>query len=139
MRQITIVTTVILASLLANAPTAAAHTRYKALSKCPPKNEGVVDADVQAVVYKASTGIFGCAYDAKRAYYLGPSPYGSAQVSGGTFSETLAGPVVAYAIEQTNPVFSRHEIYEILVRNLRTGKIIHRAPLGLPPNQKTSA
>ncbi len=129
-RIITILTIILIGPVWA--PTAVANTHHKPLSKCPTKNEGVVDADAQAVVYKASTGIFGCAYDAKHAYYLGPSPYGSAQVSGGTFSVTVVGSVVAYSVEKSD-ILGEYEVYEVRVRNLRTGKVIHRVPTGSPP------
>ncbi len=129
MRHIALTAIVMLMGFSTGAPPAVA-LRHK-LSKCPLKNEGVVDADAQAVVYKASTGIFGCAYGAKRAFYLGPSPYGSAQVSGGTSPIMLAGPIVAYAVDQSN-IVREHEVHEVWVRNLRTGKLIHRMPNGSP-------
>ncbi len=129
-RTITIVT--IILTGLVGAPVAAAHTSHKPLSKCPPKNQEVIDADAQAVVYSSGVGILGCAYGAKRSYYFGPPPFGTAQGSGGTFLVTLVGPVVAYAVEQSVPFVSGHDIHEVWVRNLRTGKVIHRMPTGSP-------
>jgi hypothetical protein len=140
-----VVIAVVLTTLLVGVSTAAAHPHHKAPFKCPPENKGVIVADAQAVVYNAGTvlyeegrpeegprEIFGCAYGSRRSYHFGPTSYGSATSgSGGTSPIKLAGPIVAYAVDQSN-ILGEHEIHEIWVRNLRTGKLIHRMPNGSP-------
>ncbi len=136
-------------ALLTATSTAVASPRVKALPKCPPRNLRVLVADAQVVIYRAATvvyepeehrfeegqeAIFGCAHGAKRSYRLGPISYGSASGSGGTYPIALAGPVVAYDVGETAPFrtptgFSAEEIW---VRNLRTGKLLHRMPNGSP-------
>lgn len=145
-RQVFVVAFVMLAGLVAAAaaPVAAAHLRHKAPPKCPPKNQGVLVADAQAVVYRAATvayepeehkfvegleEIFGCAYGAKLSYHLGPPPYGGPEYSGGVLPIALAGPVVAYGVGQSDPHASAREVW---VRNLRTGRLLHRIPNGSP-------
>jgi hypothetical protein len=130
MRQITISMVSILTALLVCAPMTSGHTLHKAALKCPPANEGVVAADAQAVVYEAGIGVAGCAYGAKRTYYFGLAPYGGPDGSGGVLPIALAGPVVAYGAGK-NFAFG-HSFREIWVRNLRTGKLIHRIPNGSP-------
>jgi hypothetical protein len=141
---------VMLAGLAAAAaPVAAAHPRYKVPFKCPPKNEGVIDADAQAVVYRASPvvydaeehkfvekpeEIFGCAYGTGRSYHFGSPPYGGKGGSGGVYSVVLAGPIVAYSDVEYAPLRppNGYNSNEILVRNLRTGRLIHRMPNDSP-------
>jgi hypothetical protein len=149
MRYITIVLTAILVSLMATTSTAVARPRHNAAPKCPPANEGVVAADAQAVLYEASSivyeseehkfvegqeEIFGCAHGAKRSYHIGLPPYGGPGGSGGVGPVALVGPIVAYDVGDDAPLklpngFSSNEIW---VRNLRTGKLIHRMPNGSP-------
>jgi hypothetical protein len=152
MRYTTIVLAAILTGLLASTSIAvAARPRRNATPKCPPANEGVVVADAQAVLYKATTTvyepeehkfvegreeIFGCAHGAKRSYHIGLPPYGGPGESGGVVPVTLVGPIVAYGVGENGGiegVTETHSSHEIWVRNLRTGKLIHRMPNGSPP------
>jgi hypothetical protein len=147
MRQITITSTILLASLVAMTATAAARPRHNVTPKCPPANEGVVAADAQAVLYEASSivyeseehkfvegqeEIFGCAHGAKRSYHIGLPPYGGPGESGGVGPVALVGPIVAYDVGERAGVVSTRSVEEIWVRNLRTGKLIHRMPNGAP-------
>jgi hypothetical protein len=131
MRKIALVSMIVLVGLLVGTSVAAARSRHNAPPKCPPANEGVVAADAQAVVYEAGIGVFGCAYGSRRSYRFGPTSYGSATSgSGGTSPIVLAGPVVAYDTG-TSSMFGR-SVEEIWVRNLRTGRLLHRMPNGSP-------
>jgi hypothetical protein len=149
-RYTTIVLTALLTGLLASTSMAAARPGRKVTPKCPPANEGVVVADAQAVLYKATTTvyeseehkfvegqqeIFGCAYGAKRSYHIGLPPYGGTGGSGGVDPVALVGPIVAYDVGENagiEGVTEAHSSHEIWVRNLRTGKLIHRMPNGSP-------
>jgi hypothetical protein len=76
--------TTVMASLLAvltSTAAGAAQVGHSALPRCPGVREGVLAADVQAVVYKAPVtaggligDVFACAYGARRSYDLGPTP-----------------------------------------------------------------
>jgi hypothetical protein len=113
-------------------PGAAAAAHHPASRvKCPGKNEEVITADARAVVYASTEGtIRGCAYGARRSYYMGPVDFGSSGGSGGTYPIVLAGAVVAYDVGETyrgEP--SRHEIW---VRDLASGELLLRVPNGAP-------
>ena len=149
MRRTTILTSTLLISIVVATSSFAAPMRNKARPKCPSMDRGVVIADAQAVVYKATTivyepeerkfvegleEVFGCAYGAKHTYHFGPPPYGGPGESGGVGPIVLAGPIVAYDVGEragVTPSNSR-SVEEIWVRNLRTGKLIHRMPNGSP-------
>ena len=113
---------------------------HKLSAKCPPRPERVIAADAQALVYVApgppagARTIFGCAYTSKRSYQLGPASSGSSSGSEGTYPIVLAGAVVAYDVGQSHmlPLPNGHSMYEVWVRNLATGKVIHRMPNGSP-------
>jgi hypothetical protein len=146
-----VVSMIVLPGFFASTSMAAARPRHNAQPKCPPANEGVVAADAQAVLYKASATvyqpeerkfvegqeeIFGCAHGAKRSYHIGLPPYGGPGYSGGVGPVTLVGPIVAYGVGENGGiegVTETHSSNEIWVRNLRTGKLIHRMPNGSPP------
>ncbi len=148
MRRIAPLLAVVLGGLLTATTIAVAHPVHKPPFKCPSKNEGVMVADAQAVVYKATNAvyepeehkfveglqeIFGCARGAKRSYHLGLPPYGGKGGSGGVYSITLAGPVVAYDATDNSPIPPNgSSSNEIWVRSLRTGKLIHRTPNDSP-------
>jgi hypothetical protein len=127
-----VVSTIMLTSLVACTPAVAARAGRKVTPKCPPADEGVVVADAQAVLYKATTTvyeseehkfvegqqeIFGCAYGAKRSYHIGLPPYGGTGGSGGVDPVALVGPIVAYdvgenaGIEGVTEAHSSHEIW----------------------------
>jgi hypothetical protein len=120
--------------------------------KCPPSRGRLVAADARAELYsipgprrpfrgEESATIVGCLRHG-RAYALGPAPFGTAAIVDGVFEETLAGSVVAY--ERFCEVFALGTTLErlcgaqeselVVVRDLRTGRVIHRVPTGSPPS-----
>jgi hypothetical protein len=108
-------------------------------TKCPRVHVALLASDAQAVVYKAPSSegltgdIYGCAYSARRSYDLGGTPEGGSAGSSGTRPLALAGPVVAYGIGESYT--SGHSFREIWVRNLASGRVIHRMPNGSPAKQ----
>ena len=116
----------------------AAHVKHKAPVKCSFAHERVFAADVQAVIYggeaypEGPSGVFGCARGSKRSYYLGLASYGSPESAGGVVPMTLVGSVVAYDVASVVNVFPERSSEEIWVRNLATGKLLHRMPNGPP-------
>jgi hypothetical protein len=105
----------------------------------------LIVADAQAEVYEGpSVGeggpipevpvIYGCVYRYGKSYELGHPPIeGSPQGGGGTRLYTLTGPTVAferYSVTELEPE-SRY-VEEIVVRDLRNGRVLHRLPTGTP-------
>jgi hypothetical protein len=134
-RTIIALAATLLASLsTATAPVLASDRRTP--PRCPPAHEQVLAADVQAVLYGAEVpssgagGVFGCAYRSKRSYYLGRASSAGSSGSVSTYPIALAGPVVAFG-EGKSFTFG-HSFEEVWVRNLLTGKVIHRVPNGSP-------
>ena len=131
-----ILATATLMSALTAATAMAAHTKHRAPSKCSLAHERVFTVDTQAIIYEAPaypegpSGVFGCARGSKRSYYLGLVPYGGPSGSGGVLPLALVGPVVAYGV---GSAFPEHSFHEVWVRNLATGKLLHRMPNGSPP------
>jgi hypothetical protein len=111
------------------------HTK---VSQCPSaSNDVVIAADARAVLYRLSIAagmtppyIYGCADGSRRSYTLGRVIEGSASGSVGTGPFALAGPVVAYGAEKS--FTGGHSFSEVWVRDLATGKILHRFPDGSP-------
>lgn len=114
---------------------------------CPPKHHvHVIVADRLAVVYKGPgttesgapseyTEIFGCVRSLGRSYLLGspPSSGGSPSGTGGTAKYRLSGTVVAFESYGYAPLFQPEGAsiqHEIIVRNLRNGRTLHRLPTG---------
>ncbi|HUB36633.1 MAG TPA: hypothetical protein VL972_07395 [Solirubrobacteraceae bacterium] len=119
-----------------------AGARGKAPVKCPPGRSHLVAADAQAQVFVAPKtprlpeypGFFGCVYGRGKSYLLGiPLEGGSPTGSGGSAMFTLGGPVVAFeeSVSTNLEPESRYE-NEIVVRNLRNGRYLHRLPTGTP-------
>jgi hypothetical protein len=130
--------------LLGVVPRSLAHSRQARTIavKCPPVHSHLILANAHAEVYTAldSLGldyVSACAYG-HRSYRLGPveSCIGGGSSGGlpceGVRQETLAGSVLAYER------FSGGNIFEwvVVVRDLRTGRLLHRAPSGTPPVPK---
>jgi hypothetical protein len=99
----------------------------------------VLVADGQARVFRGpppQTGygyakIFGCVLGRRRAYLLGPVPWGATEAVGGVADQKLAGSVVAYG--RYREVFAPSETSRlIVVRDLRTGRVLHSAPVATP-------
>ena len=109
---------------------------------CPPAHPRLVVADSRAHVYSvprphAIPGgrplpgtIRGCALGHRRVVVLGLAPFGTAREVGGVYSATLAGTIVAY--EQFREVFGPEQPLSdlVVVRDLRTGRLLHRVPTG---------
>jgi hypothetical protein len=96
---------------------------------CPAKGRHALVADAQAEVYEAEGPLekvrFACAYAAGHPYALGPKPEFSSSGGGGVERETLAGHMVAYEDFEVGE-YKKH--WNVVVRNLWTGKVIRRVP-----------
>ncbi len=98
----------------------------------------LVVADAQAQVYKAPAiaslpeylDFIGCAYVQAKSYNLGiPPAYGSPSGVGGTRLYTLRGTIVAFEKFLTfNLEPGTRYVNEIVVRDLRNGRFLHRLP-----------
>jgi hypothetical protein len=128
-----------LALLLAAASPSAARTRHTTAPLCPPAKAHVLLADTEVVLYSTvevvdiyhdrGVRIHGCAYGHK-SFLLGQEVEECSGVPcGGVRRDVLSGPFVAYEEgsggEATNT-------YLVVVRNLRTGRIIRSLPTGTP-------
>lgn len=118
-----------------------ASSRHAAPPKCPPGHSDLIVADAHAQVYEAfdpaeeGFKVYGCAYEHKRSYGLGLPFSASGTAGGGVDEETLAGPVVAYeesAGSETSAVEGGSMFAVVVVRDLRTGRVLHRVPTGTP-------
>ena len=140
MRPIAMSIIVFLGGFIVMVPEATARSGHRVPPRCPGPHETVVTADVQAVVFQAPQGaagptsIIACAYGTRRSYDLGVAPYGGPSGSGGVSPIVLAGAVVAYGLGESSdlPEPNGSSVREIWVRNLRTGRLIHRIANGLP-------
>jgi hypothetical protein len=129
-------------------------------AKCPPAHAHVLRSDRQAVVYEGVgpgsetrekpgggserdkvqfLGIRGCARGFRRSYELGPPPSGEGSAGhesgGGTRNEALGGAMVAYEKSVHGCGLDESECsgkFIVLVRNLSTGRIVHKVPTGTP-------
>jgi hypothetical protein len=131
----------------------AATVGYAANTKCPPSHAHLLRSDKQAVVYKIREsgietlekehyrvyypGIRGCVRGRRLSYKLGgPSTeFGDAsgESSSGIDSITLGGSMVAYEEEITGSERYGENAsgkWIVWVRDLRTGKVIHKVPTG---------
>jgi len=135
--------------LLVAASASDASGRGKSVPECSPLRPHVLVANAQAQVYQVpgaavrgceipgSAKIFGRILGHRRAYVLGAAPWGTPEVIGGVFDETLAGPVVAYkrSHEEFEPRAESDVVLDsnlVVVRNLRTGRVLHSVPTGTP-------
>jgi hypothetical protein len=136
MRRTGVSAIVLLALLLSTSSATGAHGRQKAPGKCPPGHSRPVAADAQAQVYEAfqepqHLAFFGCAYAHKKQYLLGQLEEGGPQGSEDSREYTLAGPIVAYEERSTTKLFpGARSIEEVVVRDLRDGRILHSLPTG---------
>jgi hypothetical protein len=137
--------------LVAFATTAAAR-RSRGAGACPPAHATVLLTDHRAALYtvranrviRFDTGgslvepvveTRGCAYSGRRSYQLWVEPAGfQTEVKAGIARLALSSTFVAY--EQRFDAASRytpeaeevHEEWHVLVRDLRTGRVLHRVP-----------
>lgn len=130
MRRIAMSGLVVLGVLSASTSGQAARARHTASTECPPGHSHLLVADAQAQVYEAFEQVYGCAYGHRRSYALGPPPEGSTpEPSASVEQETLAGPIVAYEENYISESLNR---WFVVVRDLRTGRVLHKLPTGTP-------
>jgi hypothetical protein len=98
-------------------------------------------ANRQSVVYEtrnrlSELEIFGCAYGRHRSYDLGgPSECGGSEEGcSGIGAETLAGTIVAYEEFETRTCCAS---MVVVVRDLRTGRLLHGVPSGTSQSPNT--
>jgi hypothetical protein len=137
--SVIICVTVLLISVLVNAVGA----NNRGLVRCAPKHAKVLVSNAQAQVYGKINEvgyfrIFGCARGRKRSYVLGETPTVSSSGGSGIRHETLAGTMVAYEAITGNilPEGGSENSWLVLVRDLRTGRWVHRAFTGVARQPK---
>jgi hypothetical protein len=139
MRPVAISAISVLAMWLGGTPSTAAHGHDKASRKCAPGHSRVLAADTQAEVYEArgpsasQLEVYGCAVGQRRAHVLGVSPFATQPGGRGVNDETLTGPLVAYQSSSlpATETSGRSE-WVVVVRDLRTGRVLHNVPTGTP-------
>lgn len=114
----------------------AADAKPPTAAQCPPAKSHVMLADAQVTLYSVvepvglyhdkEVRIYGCAHG-HMPVLLGGIKLCYGSPCGGPERETLAGPLVAY---QDGGGGEESRTYVIVVRNLRTGKVIRRVPTG---------
>ncbi|MGA7705606.1 MAG: hypothetical protein WB998_12005 [Solirubrobacteraceae bacterium] len=99
----------------------------------------MIVADRQAEVFAASDppgvdeygDVYGCAAGRTHRYHLGGVPTISSTGGRSIKDEALNGPVVAYEESNYGGYESRLSEQWIVVRDLRTGRLLHRVPTGV--------
>jgi hypothetical protein len=137
MKRLTLAATALVILLLTSSQAAGASRR--AIGRCPPTKSHVMLADAQVTLYSVvepvgvyheeRTRIYGCAYGHK-PYLVGARELCKGVPCEGPQREALAGPLVAYEESGGGGV---ENSYYVVVRNLRTGRVIHEMPTGTPP------
>lgn len=137
----------VLVLVLPTASVSDASSHHAAPAKCAPGHSRLITADAQAQVdlrpESLSSGfegryvpaaIMGCAYGRGRSYSLGLPYEASATGAGGVRMETLSGPVVAYEVASATGAEDQAQTvsFMVVVRDLRSGRILHEAPTGTP-------
>ena len=156
MRRIAIAAIPTLLLLVVAAPASDATRSHKAIPMCPPAGTRVLLADAQAAIYTVHERLIvpvkggghevqkviatrGCVDGRMGSYKLGerfvPTP---TELNGGMDQLSLGGLLVAY--EESFYGGSRYsegrgeesiEEWYVVVRNLRTGRVLHRIPTGM--------
>ncbi len=121
----------------------AARSDHKTPPKCGHAKSRLLLADGQAEVYEApevlsepELTVYGCAYKTGRPRALGGVSSQQERGEGGPGGEsgvlkaTLAGPIVAYAKSDSYETGGSRNL--IVVRDLRTGRVLHEVPNGTP-------
>jgi hypothetical protein len=124
--------------LLAASP-AAARSTHRRQSRCTPGHAHLLASDAVAQVYEAGSHedgfrperIVGCIYGATHVYVVGFPSFGSGGGGGGSSVKQLAGTDVAVASSSSSMVYGT-ESASVLVRDLRTGRVIVDTPTGPP-------
>ncbi|HEX3519597.1 MAG TPA: hypothetical protein VHT29_11255 [Solirubrobacteraceae bacterium] len=135
-------------SLISTAQAAsAAQARHRAVPSCPPAHAHVLLADPHAVVYtivehikgqyevETELATRGCVDGRKGSYKLAQERIPAPLEPGGlTRDFALNGTMVAY--EESAALGDRYESlgteYHVVVRDLRTGRVLHDIPTGVP-------
>jgi hypothetical protein len=131
--------------LLAVTSTSDARSRHNASANCRHGHSRQIAANAQAQLFEAAQpdgiGVFGCAYRSHRSFLLGEVVSSSSGGSAGIQQETLFGPVAAYEEVEIDERFlgDRIEKRVIIVRDLRSGRIVHRVPTGTPLDEAPQA
>jgi hypothetical protein len=121
--------------LTVTSATSAARSRHTAHEKCKPDHRHLLAADTHAQVYKVVNKegpfleAYGCVYGG-RVYRLGGLPEDLTSPTGGAGVEhiALSGSIVAYQDSTFGEVGWARWI--VVVRNLRTGRILQKIPTG---------
>jgi hypothetical protein len=134
MRRVAIATALpMLVLLVAATPTSAVPVRRPSSTTCPPGHPHVIAADPHAQVYEAernTLNVYGCAGHG-RSYLLGEVlNKGWHGPDIGVSLATLAGTDVAFSEETERASL-------IIVRDLRTGRVLHKLHPGTPPLIRT--
>ncbi len=136
MRSILILTSTVVVTVVGAVSVGRANQRRVGPVACPPARARVLVRNSQAVVYAhrpmfagEQVAVSGCVRGGARTIGLGETEPGSCAHSGcgGSGEFTLAGVMVAY-----DEGFSSEQAQtdEVVVRNLRTGRVVHKAPTG---------
>jgi hypothetical protein len=126
----------LVAMLSMSASEAIGHSSRHSSPKCAQREGGVVVADAGARVYEAFPRdgyfleVYGCVNGSHRVVLLGEPASFSAVGGGGILGIQLAGPVVAYR-ESLDVTCCSKRLW-VVVRDLRTGRVLHRVPTGTP-------
>jgi hypothetical protein len=126
--------------LASEANVAMASSRHRRAFACPASRSHVLVADRVAEVYEAPEPlglherIFACAHSGRHVYDLGPIPQCGGGAGGCESVEhvVLAGTIVAYERASATGSFQSRPgaEYQIVVRELRTGRTLENVPTG---------
>jgi len=108
---------------------------------CQPGKSKLIAADTRSVIYLGEvperhgpgySAYLGCVRGARRAYDVGGPGVGSSSGAGATRKITLVGPIVAWEEWEYTGVTGElgREQWRVLVRDLRTGKLLEELPTG---------
>jgi hypothetical protein len=99
-----------------------------AAASCGRSHARTLAADTRARVYESANNVYGCAIGGTRSYLLGASARSIREGRAGPIA--LAGVAVAYGYT----VYGVDTLStEVVVRSLRTGRELHRAPATTRP------
>jgi hypothetical protein len=134
---------------VAVASASGATDRHHAVSRCPTARSQVLAADSQAEVYAIREGsdeylsVRACAYGQRHSLFVTTcNREEKAEACDGMLHVTLAGAIIAY--EESFSTATRYtregepvsNAWRVIVRNLRTAKVLHRVPTGTPVTPK---
>jgi hypothetical protein len=142
MRRIVIAVIPLLTVLLMPGGANAARARHALPAKCAPSSHTLL-ADPQAQIYSTPIDIDGvislraCVYGQRRSYIISGCNYEeSAAVCAGKSHVTLVGSVVAFGdtvkAEAGQEDEESIDEWHVEVRDLRTGRLLHKVPTGMP-------